>query len=196
MTQRSVYIAGPDVFLSNSVEIYKAKSELCIAAGFKPNVPGDGTKAPPPGTTPVAMSRMFFEDDVAMASGSDFGIFHLTPFRGTSADAGTCVELGLMYALGKPLFGYTNIAGDYIARVTPRQAADSPLGPGQSDENGCHIEDFGNADNLMIDSALALGGIEMVRTDVPLAQRLTDLTGFKKCLELAQAWFVMQDGKS
>ena len=130
-----------------------------------------------------------------MVRSSDFGIFHLTPFRGTSADAGTCVELGLMYALGKPLFGYTNLAGDYIARVTPRQAADSPLGPGQSDENGCHVEDFGNADNLMIDSALSLAGAEMVRTDVPLQLRLTDLTGFKRCLELAKALFAAHDKK-
>ena len=189
MTQRSVYLAGPDVFLSNSVEIFKAKSELCIAAGFTPNMPGDGSTPPPPGTPPVEMSRLFFKADVAMASGSDFGIFHLTPFRGASADSGTCVELGLMYGLGKPVFGYTNVAGDYIDRIAPKQAADSPLGPGEADEMGCHVENFTNADNLMIDSALALAGAMMVRTDVPLPQRLTDLTGFKKCLELAQAWF-------
>lgn len=188
MTMRSVYLGGPDVFLPNSAEFFAAKSALCRAAGFAPNVPGDGAP-PPPGLTPTEISRYYFQQDVDMARGSDFAIFHLTPFRGASADSGTCVELGLMYALGKPVFGYTNVAGDYIQRVAPRQVSESPLGPGYSDENGCHVENFGNADNLMIDSALAIAGALLVRTDVPLPQRFSDLTGFKVCIEQARKWF-------
>lgn len=36
-----VYLAGPEVFLSNAVEIQAQKAELARAAGFTPLVPGD-----------------------------------------------------------------------------------------------------------------------------------------------------------
>jgi nucleoside 2-deoxyribosyltransferase len=195
MTGKSVYLGGPDVFLANSIEIMQEKAALAIAAGFVPNLPGDNKKAPPPapGTPATEISRQIFLADVAMLTASDFGIFHLTPFRGVSADVGTCVEVGLMYGQGKPVFGYTNIAGDYLARVAPQQSATGPLGPGMADDMGCHIESFGNADNLMIDSAAAMSGAPIVRTDVPLPNRLTDLAGFKICLALAQAYFAAGD---
>lgn len=186
----SVYLGGPDIFLPNAVELYAAKSALCVAAGFTPAVPGDHRGKPPIAPLdPTSLSRAIFRADVATATASDFAIFHLTPFRGSSADAGTCVELGLMFGQGKPVFGYSNIIGDYLDRVVPRQWASNSDGDFHADVDGCRIEDFGNADNLMIDSALALAGAPLVRTDVPLPARYTDLTGFKVCLDLAQRYF-------
>lgn len=195
MTAKRVYLGGPDVFLANGQDIMDEKAALAVAAGFIPNIPGDNKSSPPlAATNPTDMSRSIFKADVALLTASDFGIFHLTPFRGVSADAGTCVEVGMMYAQKKPVFGYTNIAGDYLARVAPRQSVTTKaFGLGMADDMACHIEDFGNADNLMLDSAAALAGALIVRTDVPLLTRFTDLAGFKACLKQAQAYFANKD---
>lgn len=194
MAGRSVYLGGPDVFLPNADEIYAAKAALCVAAGFVPAVPGDNGKKTEIPADPTAFSRAIFKADVATATAADFAIFNLTPFRGVSADVGTCVELGLMFGQGKPVFGYTNIAGDYRQRVAPQQTRMTPTGDAVLvDEDGNHIENFGNADNLMIDSALAIAGAPLVRNDVALTERFTDLTGFKACLAQAKAYFEGRD---
>ena len=86
---------------------------------------------------------------------SDLGVFDLTPFRGPSADVGTAFELGFMTALGKPVFAYTNIAHDYIDRIAPRQLLDAAALGHWGDEDGWSIENFSNADNLMLDGAAA-----------------------------------------
>jgi hypothetical protein len=51
------------------------------------------------------------------------------------------------------------------------------------------IEDFGNADNLMIDASLAAHGAEPIRRAVPSEVRFLDLEGFRRCLALARAHF-------
>ena len=191
---RSVYLGGPECFLPNAAEVYARKEKACIAAGFEPKSPMDGRMPkPPPDLRPPGISRLIYQANVATMREVDFAIFNLTPFRGSSADAGTVYELGVMTGLGKPVFGYTNIAGDYIDRVTPKQAV--PQNPSLRKESAWHdvdgwsIEDFGNADNLMIDSAVALSGAELVREDVPLPDRLTDVKAFNICLEQARVYF-------
>ena len=187
----SVYLGGPDVFLPNALEIYLAKTVLVLEAGFIPAIPGDVGIHGRKGEAPTEKSRDIFKADVATMQYSDFGLFNLTPFRGPSADVGTAFELGYMTASGKPVFGYSNIVGDYVDRIAPKQAilADGQP-PAWRDQDGCAIETYGNADNLMLDGALDLHGALMVRYDAPLPQRLTDMTAFKLCLKVAQDYFV------
>jgi len=45
------------------------------------------------------------------------------------------------------------------------------------------IEDFGNADNLMLDVSLAEQGHAAIRVDVAPGQRFRDLRGFELCLQ-------------
>jgi nucleoside 2-deoxyribosyltransferase len=124
---------------------------------------------------------------------ADFGIVHLTPFRGIGADPGTVFELGVLIALGRPVFGYTNVATDLLTRV---QAAETVTRDGANDvwrdSTGMTVEDFGNADNLMIDIALAEQRAPMVRIAAPPERRFHDLTGFIICLERAAARFAAQ----
>ena len=75
-----------------------------------------------------------------MMEQSDLVIANMTPFRGGSIDPGTAVEIGFMYARGRPVFGYTNVAGDYAARVAPNGAL--------VDAEGMSIEQFGLLDRL------------------------------------------------
>ncbi len=54
------------------------------------------------------------------------------------------------------------------------------------DSNGMTIENFGNADNLMIDNALIVhGGHQIVRHAAPPDRIFQDLTGFEISLRLA-----------
>ena len=44
-------------------------------------------------------------------------------------------------------------------------------------------EDFGNADNLMLDETLAAQGRRIHRRTTPEATRFTDMAGFAACLD-------------
>lgn len=199
---RAVYIAGPDVFLPDSAAVLAAKQKLVAQYGFRAIVPSDDhlkqrAGALPPAAAPAdpkGLSREIYAANVAAMREADFAICHLTPFRGCSADVGTAFELGLMTGLGKPVFGYTNLVADYIERIGIKGATNpggaEPAGPPQwRDALDCSIENFANADNLMLDGALAAAGSDMVRREVPMAALYSDLAGFTACLELARAHF-------
>ena len=46
----------------------------------------------------------------------DIIIANLTPFRGSSADAGTLIEVGWFLGRGRPIFGYSNMATPFAER--------------------------------------------------------------------------------
>jgi nucleoside 2-deoxyribosyltransferase len=172
------------VFLPDALELGARKKALCARYGFEGLYPLDDIAAPASGDLEI------YRACVAMLRRADFGIAHLTPFRGPSADVGTVYELGVLIALGKTVFGYTNVAADLLDRV--RQA--EPLtrdeaGGAWRDRDGMTVEDFGNADNLMIDAGLAAQGFPIVRIDAPPAERYRDLTGFEICLQRAATHF-------
>jgi nucleoside 2-deoxyribosyltransferase len=143
---RKAYLAGPDVFLPNAAVLAAAKIALCASYGitgihpFNPNL--DFTR-------PAAqLWRQIYADDLGMMRECDIIIANLTPFRGASADAGTLVELGWFLGAGKPAFGYSNSAQNFATRSRAQiAAAPDPL-------PGLEVEDFGLADNLMIEGAL------------------------------------------
>lgn len=100
----------------------------------------------------MAKAQEIYLANVNLLHRCDGALVNLTPFRGPSADAGTVFETGYLAALGKPMMGYTLSAGDYEERVAQPDAAGL-------DEFGRAVEQFGQVDNLMIESAiLSLGG--------------------------------------
>ncbi len=185
---KKVYLSGPDVFLPDALEIIQRKAALCVEFGFEANLPNEAHVRARQSSTPQDPSRLIYDANLELMQTSDLGIFNLTPFRGPSADVGTVFELGLMTGLGKPTFGYTEITGDYLERIAPRQVLDPATGD-WTDEDGLKIENYGNADNLMIDGAIASGGAPIVRLGAPLARRFQDLDGFCACLKQAQDYF-------
>lgn len=180
------YLAGPDVFHRDALAFGARKKALCAAHGFTGLYPLDHEISP----SSLSPSRAIFEGCLAMLHAADFGIFNLTPFRGPSADVGTVMELGLMVGLGKPVFAYTNVADDLIGRlrVDPGVALDAGI---WRDPQGMMAENFGNADNLMLDEALAAQGRKIHRCDVPVAQRFEDVAGFVACLREARVFFAL-----
>jgi len=129
-----IYLAGPDVFLPDAVEVGRRKKEMCREFGFEGLFPLDNEFAGEPGGVEI------YRANCELMRQAEIGLFNLSPFRGPSADAGTVFELGLMRGMGKQLFGYRNSTSLYHQRVTPDQYS---------------IERFGLGDNLMIDCCLA-----------------------------------------
>ena len=158
------------MFLPNAVELGQAKKEICRAHGFEGLYPLDDPEGRLASATDLGLA--IFRHCVDAVRRADLLIANMTPFRGPSVDVGTALEMGMMYALGRPVFGYTNAADDYSTRVAP---------------DGYLVEDFGFADNLMCEGAVRAGGGTVVRTAVPVAHAspLSDLVAFEACVRQA-----------
>ncbi|HLX87745.1 MAG TPA: nucleoside 2-deoxyribosyltransferase [Acidimicrobiales bacterium] len=172
MPRPKVYLAGPDVFLPNAVEIGARKKELCEQHGFNGVFPLD--EIPPPLSVPAEFALATFDICVKMMRACQLAVANLSPFRGVSMDVGTAVELGFMWASGKPVFGYTNAQEDYKVRVEAANVA------GDLD-----VEDFGFFDNLMCESIVRNSGGSVVRHTPARGREFSDLTGFEECLAQA-----------
>ena len=181
-----VYLAGPEVFLSNARVILARKAELARAAGFTPLVPGDLAIPETDGKRArgVAISRV----NEGMMREADLIVANLTPFRGISADVGTVFELGFMAGLGRPVYAYSNsdrgyferALHDYYGGASVKRPDGATAGP-----DGMSIEDFDMADNLMLDGGIESRGGVFVRRSVPEIERSTSLEAFEACLAIA-----------
>ena len=127
-----MYLAGPDVFFTDAAARAARMKAACARLGLVGVFPLD----PAPGPLPDAPEwlRIFAANEAHIRS-CDAMVANITPFRGASADVGTAWEMGFMRALGRPVVAWTTDARDYAARVAP---------------DGLLIEDFGQADNLML----------------------------------------------
>jgi len=174
-----IYLAGPDVFLLDALEVGERKKSMCREFGFEGEFPFDTGEVAhrDPG---LIYRRNRDRMDMLKA-----GVFNLTPFRGPSADPGTVFELGYMIAAGKRVFGYSSAAEIYQDRVA-RTFGPLRAERGRSlDRNDLAVEDFHLDDNLMIAEAIRQSGgfIEVVaeNADTPAAA-LPAFQAFRACL--------------
>ena len=174
----TAYLAGPDVFLTDAARIAASKSRLCATYGIIALCPQDSGPIARHGAGPLA--RTIAEANEALIRQCDFVIANCSPFRGVSMDAGPAYEIGFARALGKPVFGYTNIVADYRHRAQRYRRLGDPL---NADAANSAIEDFGLAENLMI--ATATVARDLVRIRVKPGRELVDQRGFVRCLALA-----------
>ena len=177
-----VYLAGPDVFLPDALEIGRQKIDICRRHGLIGLYPLDNVVD----RASADASLQIFRANEAMMDQADAIIANLTPFRGPGADAGTVFELGYMSARGKFCLGYSNdpaIYADRVRRFTKVTARDGGL----VDADGLTVEDFGHNDNLMMIHALDLHGAALVVPREKPADVWHDLTAFEVCVGMAAA---------
>jgi nucleoside 2-deoxyribosyltransferase len=184
MSQPCIYLAGPEVFLPNAAEIGVRKKMLCEEFGLVGLFPLDNEFH----AATEKLDEKIFAANVDLMRSADAGIFNLTPFRGVNADPGTAFELGFFCAANKPAFAYTNSAEDYFDRVAEKFGLHRAPDGMACDAEALLIENFGNADNLMLDAALKEQGRAIVRPSVSLSG-LDDLAGFSACLRQAKLHF-------
>jgi nucleoside 2-deoxyribosyltransferase len=174
-----IYLAGPDVFLPDALEVGRRKQELCLRHGLTGLFPLDNV-------IDIAFrdaSMRIFQANRGMMDEADAIVANLTPFRGPSADAGTVYELGYMAGRGKLCLGYSNdplVYRDRVARTHTVQGHDGVL----FDRTGLVVEDFRLVDNLMIIHGLELHGHPLVLPDVAPADPWHDFAAFEVCLRL------------
>lgn len=186
---RKIYLAGPEVFHPNAAALGRQKQALCREYGFEGLFPLDNEITPR--LTPTKTAMAIYRANCRMIESASSVIANLTPFRGPSADPGTVFELGYAAGLGRLTLGYTNEAGTLLDKT---RAADPAASRDAArhvwrDHLGLEIEDFGLSDNLMIACCLEAGGAPLLINPCTAGRRLTDLAGFRVCLDLAQRAF-------
>lgn len=177
-TSPRVYLAGPEVFLSHAHDIGARKVKSCALHGLVGLFPLDQS-LDLTDLAPAVRARTIALANEDLMRSADALIANMTPFRGASMDCGTAFEVGFMRALGRPVFGYTGAVDDYRTRVE-RFRRDAP-GWRDGDRPGTHIEDFGLAENLMIDIAIGESGHVPVRGEGGSGD-IGDLAAFEACL--------------
>ena len=176
-----IYLAGPDVFLPDAVEIGRRKAEICARHGLTGLYPLDNAVD----LATSSASLDIFKGNQAMMDVADAIIANLTPFRGPSADAGTVYELGYMAGRVKLLFAYSNDPAAYPERVGRTHKLTKSSSGQLIDRDGLIVEDFGLPDNLMMIHALDLHGAALVTPRAMPADVWHDLTSFEACVGLA-----------
>ena len=177
---KKVYLAGPDVFLPDALEVGGRKAAICTQYGLNGLYPLDNTIDLASHTA----SLDIFRGNEAMMDSADAIIANLTPFRGPGADAGTVYELGYMAGCGRLCLGYSNDPSAYADRARRFTAVRSEHGR-LIDADGLTVEDFGQSDNLMMIHALELHGSPLVTPREMPADIWHDLTAFEACVRLA-----------
>ena len=184
LTRPRVYLAGPEVFFPDPHAAGAAKKRLCVETGFEGVYPLDNVIERAEHLNPQELARRISHGNERLMRSCDLLIANCTPFRSVSMDVGTAFEIGFMRALGRPVLGYSNTPVDYAARVGRVAEAASAIWDAES--HAADIEDFGLAENLMIAVAIEDASGAFVTQDVPAGRMLSDLTGFRRCLELAR----------
>ncbi len=183
-----VYLAGPDVFLPDPIGMAERKRAICAAHGVSGIFPVDAHPQHPEEAHLPRWLWIYRRNEAHMRD-ADAIIANLTPFRGPSADAGTVYEVGFMRALGKRVLGYSNVAEDFVPRTlgflgaAARRDAEGRWRDGAA----MAVEDFGLADNLMIDGGIQEAGGVFLRRAVPEAERWSDLAAFEDCVKALAA---------
>ena len=177
-----IYLAGPDVFLPDAVEIGRRKAAICAAHGLTGLYPLDNDiDLAAPDT-----SRQIFCGNEAMMDAADAIIANLTPFRGGGADPGTVYELGYMAGRRKFCLAYSNDGAAYADRLSRFMDVTSENGR-LVDAQGLTVEDFGLVDNLMMIHALELHGCPLVTPAQMPIDVWHDLAAFEACVRMAAA---------
>lgn len=178
--RHKIYLAGPDVFLSNASEHAEEQKRLCRAYGFVPLHPIDNDTNL--GNRDYQTARQIYSGNLQQMRQADIIVANCNPFRGICMDDGTAYELGFCNALQKPSYGYME-DGTGLQHRTIRDHSTLPWTKNPSiqvDTDGhLVVDDFGTSINLMMQCGmtehggrLVIGNFEVclqaIRTDLEI----------------------------
>lgn len=123
-----IYIAGPDVFEPDAVEIGRRYKNICEKYGHEGLYPLDNE---------CDSSEEIYKGNIDLIDKADAVVANGNEFRG-EMDVGTAFEVGFAAAKGKKIIIYTDDVRPLIEKY------------GRTDEKGRITEDFGMPLNLML----------------------------------------------
>lgn len=185
-----IYIAGPEVFLPNALEVLQAKKDLCAQAGHVGLSPLDTEISL---RNDYACGLTIARANEELINSCSVVIANITPWHGPHADVGTCVEIGYARGKGKKVYAYTHAEQrlqverlkTYFQTYYSNSITKDELGFQRELLHGTLLEDFGMLDNLMIEGAvLGSGGFALhseIEGDAAL-ETFNNLKGFQLCL--------------
>ena len=185
-----VYLAGPEVFLRDAVAAGAAKVEICARYELEGKYPLDA-QLDLGDLTLTERAFAIARANEGLIADCDAVIANLTPFRGPGADTGTAFEVGYARGRGMPVFGYSNHHLPFFDRVRKfdpkplkhRAGSEPTMAFEDSDKMG--VEQFGLAENLMIESAIHDSGGAVIQARTRRKERYIDLAAFEACVALA-----------
>jgi len=189
-----VYLAGYEVFFEadKASAIAEAKKRICASWGLEGVFPGDVELSH--GLPNAMRAAEIYSKDVGLMKTCDAICANLTPFRGLSADAGTCWELGHFVGAGKPAVAYSNESRMYEARVPPGLLADAEARP-PLDVWGMKVDMQGEPDNCMMTRCVA--HLSIADASLTDADVLVDLRAFEDSIaQLAELLSTRSEARS
>lgn len=162
-----IYLAGPDVFLPEPIEAGERKKRIIkeLCEKYKWNFNLEGHYPLDNGIENFGENKetaiRIFKANIKLMNNCNIICANLVPFRSPSMDVGTAFEMGYMFGLDKPVFGYYDMkpffnlnlpVEKYNSRVKHSKYHNSKCPP-NVDIDGHYIENFDMYDNLMIDGA-------------------------------------------
>ena len=101
-----VFLAGPEVFLPDAIQMGKRKKELSLKYGFE-GVFSLDAEMDVSDLQPREAGLQKGRSNEKLIASCDALIANITPFRGPSADVGTVYEIGFARARGMIVYAYT-----------------------------------------------------------------------------------------
>lgn len=154
---KKIYLAGPEVFLPDSMRVLEKHKSICKKYGFEGLSPFDGEV-----TSEVGLERAkkIYLENCKLIRSCNLVVVNCNSFRGALVDDGSSFEIGYARALGKIIFGYIQSKRPLLELVQAKIPT-SPHTSGYRVDNDGYLlnEDFGNSINLMLEfSILESGG--------------------------------------
>ncbi|MCW7492512.1 nucleoside 2-deoxyribosyltransferase [Leptospira sp. 2 VSF19] len=161
---QTIYLAGPEVFLPNALEVLANSKKLCESFGFRAFTPFDGEITE---KLQLAKAKQIFEENVSLINQSDIVIANCNPFRGACVDDGTAFEIGYAYSKKKCVFGYVSDKRT-LPEIVKSKIQTKPHPSGYAIDNDGFLlnEDFGNSINLMLEFSILNSGGNLVLGDL------------------------------
>jgi len=142
---KKIYLAGPDVFESEAINVGARLKQLAAEYGFIGLFPLDNVITAQ--GSPHEVARAIRDTNINLIKSADIIMANLNPFRGLEPDSGTVFEVGFATALGKDVYGYAADRREMIVRIREKQQ----LSDGATlCREGKVIEDFQLSHNLMM----------------------------------------------
>jgi len=172
MHMKTVYLAGPMVFLSDAERVFGIMKNILKDHGLRGVAPVDN-QSHLMGVRPGKdLNEAIYQADVEIMNSVDGAIFDISPFRrGTEMDTGTAFEIGYCRCLGIPVTGWTTqsrfypeLVSEYVKErfgqdlLEDVESHPGAKSGGSRDPDGVLVHSAGLYQNLMVQMAIEASG--------------------------------------